>query len=96
MLFALSRFDDDNKGHPGDESKTDLPLDLLKKGIDACSQNLDVYIPLMGTGNSRYNLSNEESFTKLKYYFLSKSNQIESKYRILVYSGIRDEVSIFK
>lgn len=96
LLFALSRFDENNNAYPGEESSEELPLDLLMKSINQSSQNLDVYIPLLGTGNSRYNLSNLESFNSIKHYLLSHKKRIESKYRILVFEGIKDEISIFK
>ena len=96
LLFAFSRFDENNNAHPGDEAKDELPLKQLVSAINKSSQNNDVYIPLLGTGNSRYQLSNEESFNQIKHYLLSHKKQIEAKYRILIYSGIKDEVSIFK
>ena len=96
LLFAFSRFDEDNVAHPGKEVGGELPLKQLMLAINNSSQNIDVYIPLLGTGNSRYQLSNNESFNQMKHYFLSHRKQIEAKYRILIYKGVMDEISIFK
>ncbi len=96
LLFAFSRFDEENVAHPGKESGDDLPLRQLMAAINKSSQNNDVYIPLLGTGNSRYQLSNEESFNQIKHYLLSHRKQVEAKCRILVFNAIKDEVSIFK
>lgn len=96
LLFAFSRFDEENVAHPGEEARDELPLKQLMAAINKSSQNNDVYIPLLGTGNSRYQLSNEESFNQIKHYLLSHRKQVEAKCRILVFNGIKDEVSIFK
>lgn len=96
LLFALSRFDEKNNAHPGKESKDHLPLEELLNAINDSSQNLDVYVPLMGTSNSRYQLSFNESFNEMKHFFLSHRKQVESKIHIVVNSRVRDEVSIFK
>ena len=96
LLFAFSRFDEENIAHPGEEARDELPLKQLMIAINKISQNNDVYIPLLGTGNSRYQLSNEESFNQIKHYLLSHRKQVEAKCRILVFNGIKDEVSIFK
>lgn len=96
LLFAFSRFDEANIAHPGEETGGELPLKQLIIAINNVSQNDDVYIPLLGTGNSRYQLSNEESFNQIKHFLLSHRKQVEAKYRILVFNGIRDEISIFK
>lgn len=93
LLFAFSHFDDNNNAHPVIDN---LPLDKIMDEINKYSQNLDVYIPLIGTGQSDYKLSNSESFCQMKHYFLSHIDRVEAKYRILVYKGIKDEVSIFK
>ena len=93
LLFAFSHFDDNNNAHPVIDN---LPLDKIMDEINKYSQNLDVYIPLIGTGQSDYKLSNPKSFCQMKHYFLSHTNKIEAKYRILVYKGVKDEVSIFK
>jgi len=96
LLFAFARFNENNNAYPGEESKDELPLKELLTAVNESSQNLDVYIPLLGTGNSRYHFSNYDSFNQIKHYLLSHKRNIEAKYRIVVYSGIKDEVSIFK
>lgn len=93
LLFAFSRFDNNNNAHPVSD---ELPLDKIMVEINKYSQNLDAYIPLIGTGQSDYNLSNSGSFCQMKHYFLSHTDKVESKYRILVFKGVKDEVSIFK
>lgn len=60
FLVALSEFDENNCAHVNQESVYEIVSDLLKT-YDECGQGLDIYLPLLGTGLSRANLSHQES-----------------------------------
>lgn len=94
-LLALSSFDSDNVAHCSKEELVSVINNLIsyyaKDGM-----GYDIYMPLIGSGLSRTNLSTQQtldlivSLLRVKYDKL----QVQGSIHIVVYDKIRDQVSI--
>ena len=92
-LLALSEFDENNNAQ---NTKEEL-VQTITKLIDFYDQHgngLDIYVPLMGTGQSRTGLSKEESLEVTTSLFRLYKEKIHGCANIIVYSKDRDKVSL--
>ena len=92
-LLVVSKFDSNNNAHATKkqirESIDDLIEFYSKKG-----QSDTMFIPLIGTGSSRANLTHDQSFKMLKSSITV--TKINGKIDIVVYNGDQNKVSIFE
>lgn len=94
FLLALSEFDKDNKAHT---SKNDL-IDCIKKLIefyDSHGQGYKLYLPIMGTGMSRTDLSHDEALNIIVNMFELHNDQIHGKVNIIIFKNDKGKVSIY-
>ncbi len=94
FLLALSEFDKDNKAHT---TKNDL-IDCIKKLIefyDSHGQGFKLYLPVMGTGLSRTDLTHDEALNIIVNMFELHSDQINGKINIIIYKNDKDKVSVY-
>lgn len=94
MLVALADFDDCNKGQCTEEAFIDVIMSIIDAYND-CAQGYDLYIPLIGTGFSRVNLSNKESLQKIKACIEICKKKIHGAVNIVIYEEDIDKVTIF-
>ena len=59
-------------------------------------QGESLYLPLLGTGISRANISHEQSLKYIKYTVLSTDEKINGCITVIVYTKDEDKVSIYK
>lgn len=93
-LVAISKFDENNQSHSIKRQIRDCIDDLLEF-YDREGQGKPIYIPLMGTGRSRANLSHIQSFKIIKSTVLTNEAAINGEINIVVYEKDKDKVSIF-
>ncbi len=94
FLLVISKFDKNNNAQSNKEIIVEA-VESLVKYYDKYGQDLPIYIPLMGTKKSRADISHEQSLRLIKSCVLNQ-NKIIGDYKIVVYNGDRDKVSIFK
>ena len=94
FLLVISKFDSKNNAQSS-RTKIRNAVDCLMDYYDIYGENEPLYIPLMGTGKSRADLSHVQSLRLIKSNVLTQ-NKITGDITIVVYSGDRDKVSIFK
>ena len=93
LLLALSRFDENNNAHATQE---DL-IECMKKLIDfydGNGQGYELFIPLMGTGSSRINISHKDSLRIITSMLHLNCNQIQGKANVIIYKGDKDKVTL--
>lgn len=94
ILLALSKFDAHNKAH---SSKDDLiqSVKSLLEFVDEKGQGFECYVPVMGTGSSRTDLTYEEALKVITNTMLLYSDKIHSQINIVIYDGDSSKVSIY-
>lgn len=93
FLLALSEFDNNNNAQNTKEELIETIINLID--YYNCNGNgLDLYIPLLGTGLSRTNITEKESLELLTSMFTLFSDKIPGKTNIIVYKKNRHIVSI--
>ena len=88
-LAAISDFDENNNAQSAAQ-KIEVCLAKLIDFYDKFGQGYSLYLPLMGTGRSRANLSHQESFDLIVKTF------VNNKHKIQGHIGIVIEPSAFK
>lgn len=95
LLFAITTFVDGIATTCLDELKKSI-VKLIDYYNKEC-QGMTLYIPLIGTGRSRVNLSNYESYKNIKELLLENQNMIQGKVNILIYfkdvENIEEEIN---
>lgn len=94
-LLAISQFDKNNNA----QSDRIIIRDCIDKCLefyDKTGQANPIYIPLMGTNLSRAKLSHDKAYKLIKSCTLTQEKNITGEVNIVVYSGDKDKVSIFK
>lgn len=83
-LLAISRFDENNNTQ---STREDIAksIQALLSTYDAIGQGFDVYVPLMGTGESRAGLSHQESLDLIANEMASEKALIHGRVTIIVY-----------
>ena len=94
LLLALSEFDAENHTVPKKEYLVDSIVSLLKF-YDRNCQGGDLYIPLMGTGFSRHDFSEEEVLRVIRATVEQNLEYVRGNIHIVVYKKSRNTVSIF-
>lgn len=92
-LLALSEFDENNNARNTKEELVQTITKLIDF-YDKYGNGLDIYVPLMGTGQSRTGLSKEESLEVTTSLFRLYKEKIHGCANIIVYSKDRDKVSL--
>ena len=82
LLFAITKFIDGNATTTINELKQSI-FKLIDYYNKEC-QGMTLFIPLIGTGMSRLNLSNYESYKIIKDLLFQNSNMIQGKVNILI------------
>lgn len=94
LLVALSEFNNNNNAH----ATRDIIIDCTKKLLSFINQNAQgrkCYIPLMGTGRSRANLTHKESLHVILSTMDLYNDEIISPLELVIYKKDKDKVSIF-
>lgn len=93
-LLVNSTFDKNNNANSTKRQIRDS-VDSLLTFYDKNGQSDPIYIPLMGTGMSRANLTHKQSLKVIKSCVLTSDKPIVGNLNIVVYNGDKDKVSIF-
>lgn len=90
-LLAISDFDEKNKAHSS--------ADLIEKSIvrllehyDDVGQGYELYLPLLGTGKSRANLTTKQSYELIKNSVFSNSKIVNGTINIVVLEKMAHEL----
>lgn len=94
LLLALSEFDENNNVIP-DKNNITIAINELLKFYEKKCQGGDLYIPLMGTGFSRQNLSEEDSLRIIRATVEQNLEYVLGNIHIVVFSENRGSVSIW-
>lgn len=92
-LLALSEFDEKNNAR---NTKEELikTIEKLIQYYDSNGQGYDIYVPLLGTGKSRTDISSEEALLIISSYFRIHKDKVQSDVNVIVYNKQRDSVSL--
>lgn len=93
LLIALSEFDGNNTAH----SSTDDVVNCIKRlleFIDQHGQGHAIYIPLMGTGFSRADLSPTDSLLLMKAMMMLNCKRIHGDVNVVVYDKNRLQIPL--
>lgn len=93
-LLAISKFDFHNTAHSS-PSNIQLAVNRLIEYYNVHGQGYDLYIPVMGTGLSRSDLTKKEAFQVIKSTLLANQKNIYGKIHIVIYEKDKNEISIF-
>lgn len=94
LLVALSEFNNNNNAH----ATRDIIIECTKRLLSFINQNAQgrkCYIPLMGTGRSRANLTHKESIHVILSTMDLYNDEIISPLELVIYKKDKDKVSIF-
>ena len=69
-------------------------IESLLATYDQRGQGLDMYVPLIGTGRSRADLTHQESFDLIMRVLEEGSKGVHGKVTIVVRKGDEDKVTI--
>lgn len=92
-LLALSEFDTKNNAQNTQEELRKTILKLIEF-IGNYSQGCDVYIPVMGAGNSRTGIDDQTALELLASNLKLNRSSLRGKINVIVYEGNRDKVTI--
>ncbi len=94
LLVALSDFDEKNRGC---SSREDLINAIMKVfgAYDEQGQGFEIFIPLMGTGKSRANVTHRDSLNIIKACAELMKDKIQGTVNIVISRDDMDKVSIF-
>lgn len=93
-LWAISEFDEKNRA----QSTQDVIRNALENLIDfydTYGQGASMYIPLVGTGRSRSNMSHQESYNLIKNVVLKNENKIHGNITIVVLPDDYEKIKNF-
>lgn len=93
-LLAISSFDDRNNAQCTRKELRDA-IDSLMLFYDRNGQGIPMFLPLMGTGSSRIDITHQQSLKIIKSSVLT-SEKINGSVNIVVYNGDKNKVSIFE
>lgn len=93
-LLALSHFDENMNAQCSKTELLKVITDLIDF-YDLNGQGLPIYIPLMGSGISRANVTPAESLQIITDLLKLNRNRIQGEANVVVYSKIKTQVSIF-
>ena len=93
-LLALSHFDENLNAQCSKEELLSVITSMIDF-YDKNGQGLPIYIPLMGSGISRANVTPEESLQIITDLLKLNRQKIHGEANIVVYSKLKSQVSIF-
>ena len=93
-LWAISEFDEKNRAQSTKEIIKGA-LELLIDYYDAYGQGDELYLPLVGTGRSRANMTHQESYDLIKRVVSENENKVHGIINILVLPDDYDKIRIF-
>ena len=92
-LLALSEFDENNNAQNTKEELVETITKLINY-YDKKGNGFDIYIPLLGTGQSRTGITRKDSLEIMASLFELYEEKIQGCVNIVVYSEDRDKVSL--
>ena len=92
-LLALSEFDEENKAQ-NTRSELIKTIEKLIEYYDANGQGYDLYVPLLGTGRSRTDISLEDALQIMVSYFKIYKEKVKGTVKIIVYKKQRSSISL--
>ena len=92
-LLAVSQFDDMNTAHSSKEYIETALISLLEF-YNVFGQGNDIYIPLVGTGRSRANLSNKEAVDLFEKVINENQEKLHGKIHMVVTPNIGEELLV--
>lgn len=95
LLLVISTFDSNNNARSTKRIVRESVEDLIEY-YDSKGQSDQLYMPLIGTGNSRADLTHEQSLRVIKSCILDSDKKVHGEINVVVYEKDRDKVSIFK
>lgn len=93
FLVAVSKFDKKNVAR-STKKDIEVAVEKLAQYYDEKGQGYDIFIPLMGTGLSRANLENQESYDIIKNTLLNNKDKLQGKINIVILPDVIDEIQI--
>lgn len=93
-LLVISEFNANNNAQSSKKIIIKATDDLIEF-YDKNGQAYPIFIPLMGTGNSRANISHTQSLRIIKTCILNSEEKINGSMNIVVFNKEKDKVSIF-
>lgn len=93
-LLALSHFDENLNAQCSKEELLGVITSMIDF-YDKNGQGLPIYIPLMGSGISRANVTPEESLQVITDLLKLNRDKIHGEANVVVYSKMKNQVSIF-
>ena len=94
-LLAISKFDDNNTAHATKDDITTAIIDLLEY-YDKYGNGYEMYVPLIGTGTSRANLTHVDSFNLIKNTLLNNREYLNGVINIVIYTDDRELMEGYK
>lgn len=94
LLLAIAEFDDSNTAYT-DKERIILSIHSLLDFINAQSQGVECYIPLMGTGMSRAMLTHKAALHTILSTFDLYKEKIIGALNVVIFYGDKSKVSIF-
>lgn len=92
-LLALSEFDEKNNAQNNQEELRKTIIKLIEF-IGNYSQGVDVYMPIMGAGNSRTGIDDQTALEVLASNLKLNRSGLRGKINVIVYERDRDKVTI--
>lgn len=92
-LLAMSEFDENNNAQNTKEELVETITKLINY-YDKKGNGFDIYIPLLGTGQSRTGITRKDSLEIMASLFELYEEKIQGCVNIVVYSEDRDKVSL--
>lgn len=93
-LWAISEFDEKNRAQ-STQDEIRAALESLLEFYDAYGQGADMYIPLVGTGRSRANMTHQESYDLIKRVVIENENKVHGNITIVVLPDDYEKIKIF-
>lgn len=93
-LLALGHFDENLNAHCSKEELLGV-ITMMIDFYDKNGQGLPIYIPLMGSGMSRTNVTPEESLQIITDLLKLNRQKIHGEANVVVYSKMKNQISIF-
>lgn len=94
-LLSISKFDENNKATSNKDTIISA-IESLLQFYDINGQSKTIYVPLIGTGKSRANLSTFQSLDILKNEItLFNSDKATGNFNIVIYSKDESDVTIY-
>lgn len=84
FLLAIARLDENNNAS-ATRDEIEKAVELLLAAYDRYGQGLDLYIPLIGTGESRANLTHQESFDLVTGIVTKHKSKVHGRITVVVF-----------